>query len=515
MTAPRIDECTYAVVDVETTGIDAGRDRIVEVAVLTCDWAGTVIDRFETLVRPDDPGLSGTRAEMLAEAPAFSDLAGNVLSRLAGGVVAGHNVSFDLRFLDAELGRIGLHLPTHRYVCTRDLATLLGCDVANRTLAALCAYFGIAFDRWHTAADDTAATAAVLAALLERAVSYGRVHLGAVESVWSGVGGTWPVLEPSTRLHARDPVRWPPAGDQPGSRRAREASFRRLGAGTASPSGAQIIDSQSGDGPAETTPAGGTLTGGTTSASERWWEGDLRGLEGINELQAVIVPAFRANDDPELAAALLALADLLRRHGGRDTEVRATFAEAYDVSGRRDDIDRLNVLVDRWWAYLASLRDTAGQIELMLLAMDDTRISSPVARLEAEISRSYPSEPVVAARLAREAMAALVRRGTPADLASRWDVLVGFVAVLERNGQSDEAKLLVDEAWTAGCDAPPLLEPLSRRLEQTADYARAAEVCARVLRAPAGRFDPALVAALRKRYRRCQQQLARAGTLFG
>ena len=503
MTAVRIDECTFAVVDVETTGIDAGRDRIVEVAVLTCDCAGTVLDRFETLVRPVELAPTGPRAEMLAEAPPFAEVAGEVLSRLATGVVAGHNVSFDLRFLDSELGRIGAHLPTHRYVCTRELATVLGCDVTNRTLAALCAYFDIEFSRWHTAADDTAATAAVLRALLDRARGYGRVHLDGIVSVWSGMGGQWPVLASTGRLLARDPQRWPPAGDQPGSRRAKEPSFRRLGEGPASPSGAQVIGDTAGTADVE------------WSASERWWQGDLRGLDGIKELEAVIVPAFRATDDPELAAALLALADLLRRHGGRDSEVRATFAEAYGAAARRNDIDTLNLLVDRWSAYLATLRDTTGQVALLLRCSHDPRITSPVARLNAEVARSFKAEPAVSQRLAHEAMAALRASDVGEDRDAEWDVLAGFVGTLEQAGYSAEADALIERAWAAGCDAPQLLEPFSRRLEQAQDYARAAEVCGRVLRSPTGRVNPALMVVVRKRHRRCQEKLARAQTLFG
>jgi DNA polymerase-3 subunit alpha (Gram-positive type) len=138
---------------------------------------------------------------MLAAAPTFAEIAGDAISRLAGGVVAGHNVIFDLRLLDAELRRLGHQLPTLAYLCTRELAYLLGVDVPNHSLAALCHYFGIDQPRWHTASDDAAATAALLARLVALAASYGRTDLA---RLWL-LAGPRPTgrMGPAGRLIAR------------------------------------------------------------------------------------------------------------------------------------------------------------------------------------------------------------------------------------------------------------------------------------------------------------------------
>ena len=155
-------------------------------------------------MRPEDPGsspVSGIRREMPAAAPTFAEIAGDAISRLAGGVVAGHNVIFDLRLLDAELRRLGHQLPTLAYLCTRELAYLLGVDVPNHSLAALCHYFGIDQPRWHTASDDAAATAALLARLVALAASYGRTDLA---RLWL-LAGPRPTgrMGPAGRLIAR------------------------------------------------------------------------------------------------------------------------------------------------------------------------------------------------------------------------------------------------------------------------------------------------------------------------
>ena len=69
----------YAVVDVETTGLDPTVDRVVEVAVVRCDEQGHPVSEWSTLVQPDrDPGpttVHGLTADDLAAAPRFTDVA--------------------------------------------------------------------------------------------------------------------------------------------------------------------------------------------------------------------------------------------------------------------------------------------------------------------------------------------------------------------------------------------------------------------------------------------------------
>ncbi|HWW54164.1 MAG TPA: hypothetical protein VNY84_10365, partial [Acidimicrobiales bacterium] len=217
---------------------------------------------------------------------------------------------------------------------------------------------------------------------------------------------------------------------------------------------------------------------------------------------------FRANDDPELAKALMAMADLLRRHGGRDAEVRATLSEAYEAGLRRADWDGLALLVDQWWAYLAALRDIDGLAELLLRCADSPRLGDPIERLRAQIARSRGTEPLVADQLARRAIDALAAGG---EQARSWDALALLVDTLDEN----EGLALLENAWTSGCQSPAILDRLSDRLERAARYDAAADVCARGLAAPPTSSPAAVAETLRKRHRRCQQRLAEEATLFG
>lgn len=113
-----------AVVDVETTGLNPKRhDRIVELGIVVIDSSGSVCFEYETLVNPDrDLGPTNVHqisAGEVLQAPTFRQIAGDVLRILSPvSVIAGHNISFDKRFLMAEFERVGFPLPDFVTFCT-------------------------------------------------------------------------------------------------------------------------------------------------------------------------------------------------------------------------------------------------------------------------------------------------------------------------------------------------------------------------------------------------------------
>ncbi len=164
----------FAVIDTETTGLfPGGHDRIAEIAIVTLDRRGVVVDRWETLINPGrDLGkqsLHKIQARDILEAPTFADIADEISWRLSGTVVTAHNLSFDARFLDAEFRRAGQPLPDFyfpRGLCTMRMAHeyLPG---AGRSLQDCCDSFGIALENAHCAGDDAEATAVLLSRYME------------------------------------------------------------------------------------------------------------------------------------------------------------------------------------------------------------------------------------------------------------------------------------------------------------------------------------------------------------
>lgn len=163
----------FAVVDVETTGIDAdGHDRIVEIAVVQLDPDGTTTGRWTTLVQPNRPPgptrLHGITAEHLRHAPTFADIADDLLARLSDRVLVAHNADFDARFIRAELARADRATPMWPILCTRRLAYALS-SATGRRLSELCEAEGILHSQQHSALGDADATAKLLAVYLHRA----------------------------------------------------------------------------------------------------------------------------------------------------------------------------------------------------------------------------------------------------------------------------------------------------------------------------------------------------------
>jgi DNA polymerase-3 subunit epsilon len=172
------------VVDVETTGLDAASERILEVAVVRLDADARVTGEYATKVSIDGPVLlsevHGLTAAQLSDAPPFAAVGAALAARLTGTVVVGHNVTFDLAFLRAEYRRAGVAMPVFPALCTRELAVRLGREPEAWNLRACCAEAGVVPDLAHTALGDARSTAALF-----------KVYLAAARA---GIGDTMEAL---------------------------------------------------------------------------------------------------------------------------------------------------------------------------------------------------------------------------------------------------------------------------------------------------------------------------------
>ena len=170
-------------VDLETTGgspIDCGITEIGAVKLQGGECLGT----FATLVNPGAPipptitVLTGITDAMVRPAPRVEAVLPSFLEFAAGTVLVGHNVRFDLSFLQAAMARAG-HAPlTHRSVDTCALSRrLLADEMPNHRLGTLADRLRLDHRPTHRALDDALATGHLLHALLERAGSLGVLGL--------------------------------------------------------------------------------------------------------------------------------------------------------------------------------------------------------------------------------------------------------------------------------------------------------------------------------------------------
>lgn len=155
----------WVVVDVETSGLKASRDRVLSVAALTLDDHGQVVDEFSTLLNPGcDPGpvhIHKLTPERLADAPRFDDIAPRLMSMLDGRTMVAHNASFDHGFLKLEAMRASVDMPTKQRLCTMALSRRLQLDLPNHKLATLAAHWKVLQSNAHDAYDDARVLAEV------------------------------------------------------------------------------------------------------------------------------------------------------------------------------------------------------------------------------------------------------------------------------------------------------------------------------------------------------------------
>ncbi|HET8622625.1 MAG TPA: 3'-5' exonuclease [Gemmatimonadales bacterium] len=170
--SPLIEECAFAVVDVETTGMRAwGGDRITEIAIAVVHGARREII-FETLINPERripttvARLTGISDTMVQRAPRFADVADTVLAMLGGRVFVAHNARFDWAFMGAELRRARDVVLDGPRLCTVKLARRLVRGIRSCCLDNLTCHFGFENPARHRAGGDAMVTAELLARLL-------------------------------------------------------------------------------------------------------------------------------------------------------------------------------------------------------------------------------------------------------------------------------------------------------------------------------------------------------------
>jgi DNA polymerase-3 subunit epsilon len=151
-------DAPLAIVDLETTGAHPAHDRVTEIAVIEVD-GGEVRDEWSTLVNPETPipaaiqALTGITNDMVAGAPTFARLAGDLHERLQGRVFVAHNARFDYGFLKREFARAGLDFRA-RTLCTVRLSRRLYPEHARHNLDSLIERHGLACRARHRALGD-------------------------------------------------------------------------------------------------------------------------------------------------------------------------------------------------------------------------------------------------------------------------------------------------------------------------------------------------------------------------
>jgi len=139
---------TVAVIDFETTGMspEQGARAIEIAAVLVRD--GRIVDRYQSLMNADAyvppfiEHLTGISNAMVRKAPASDRVMREVVGFVGAHPLVAHNASFDRRFWDAELAKIGRQR-VQEFACTMLLARRLYPEAPDHKLGTLVRFAGL------------------------------------------------------------------------------------------------------------------------------------------------------------------------------------------------------------------------------------------------------------------------------------------------------------------------------------------------------------------------------------
>jgi DNA polymerase-3 subunit epsilon len=178
-----LSEVPFCVLDIETTGGRADELGVTEIGAVRF-VGGAPNGSFHTLVNPGLPippfitVLTGITHAMVVEAPPLEEALPSLLEFIGDSVIVGHNVRYDLSFLNAAAEQFGYGRIPNRSVDTLALARrLVGSEIRGLGLQRLADHFRSPVKPNHRALEDARATAHVLWCLLERAGTLGVTHL--------------------------------------------------------------------------------------------------------------------------------------------------------------------------------------------------------------------------------------------------------------------------------------------------------------------------------------------------
>ncbi|WP_164668962.1 PolC-type DNA polymerase III [Virgibacillus doumboii] len=158
-----LENGTYIVFDVETTGLSAVYDTIIELAGVKVHQ-GEIIDRFESFANPHHPlsqtttDLTGITDDMVKDAPEIEDVLKDFHEWMGDDILVAHNASFDIGFLNQGFQRMDYDKVTSPVIDTLELSRFLFPELKNHRLNTMCKKLDIELTQHHRAIYDAEAT---------------------------------------------------------------------------------------------------------------------------------------------------------------------------------------------------------------------------------------------------------------------------------------------------------------------------------------------------------------------
>lgn len=168
-----IKETEFSVLDVETTGLSARNNRVIEIGIVKVKNM-KISDKYTTLINPgcDIPyfitQFTGISNKDVTYSPSFYDSATEIEEFIGDSIISGHNLSFDEGFLRYEFIRNGYEPLSNLTVCTLKLSRKIFPSLKSRSLASVSEHLRIKNKQSHRALSDAETTAKILIKLIKK-----------------------------------------------------------------------------------------------------------------------------------------------------------------------------------------------------------------------------------------------------------------------------------------------------------------------------------------------------------
>ncbi|MDD5603221.1 MAG: PolC-type DNA polymerase III, partial [Eubacteriales bacterium] len=165
-------ETDYVVFDLETTGLDPDKDRIIELGAVKVS-GGVITEGYGTYVDPGIPvpekitGLTGIDDDKVRGAPPVEEVVKGLAAFAGDAVLVAHNAPFDMGFIGKAAASAGIKI-SNTVLDTLQLSRALYPEMKSHRLNVLASYFNISLPNHHRAEDDCRATAGIMLKLLEK-----------------------------------------------------------------------------------------------------------------------------------------------------------------------------------------------------------------------------------------------------------------------------------------------------------------------------------------------------------
>jgi len=175
-TLSKLGLSTFISIDVESTGLNLNKDKIIEIAA--CKYVnGQLVDTFSKLVNPNieiSPfisNLTGIKNEDLINKPNFYEISDDFISFIKGFPLVGHNIQFDLNFINKELNA-SFNIYSQDYISDTYFLSRIFLFYSNSfKLSSLCESLDIEIETLHRAEDDAINSAKLFLKLIDIIIS--------------------------------------------------------------------------------------------------------------------------------------------------------------------------------------------------------------------------------------------------------------------------------------------------------------------------------------------------------